>query len=46
MLQDFFNHVGRVNETDDAHFSLTFRANERVSFVDLPDEIAARLSNP
>jgi hypothetical protein len=32
-------HVGHVNETDDAHFSLTFGANERVSFVDFSDEI-------
>jgi len=24
MLQDLFDHVGLINETDDAHFSLTF----------------------
>ena len=43
MLQDLFDHVGLINDTDDAHFSLTFGANERVCFIDFADEIGPAL---
>jgi hypothetical protein len=40
VLQDLFGHVGLVNETDDAHFSVVFVTNKRVSCVNFSDEVA------
>ena len=42
-VEDFFNHVGLVNEADDAHLSLAFGTNKRVCFINFSDEVGPAL---
>ncbi len=39
MFKDLFNDVQLVDEGDDSHLSMAFRAGQKVCFVDLSDKV-------
>ena len=38
MFQNLFDDLWVLDETDDSHLTLTFRAGKRVNLIDLPNE--------
>ena len=43
VLKNFFNHVGLVNEVDNAELALAFGTNKRVCFINFSDEVGPAL---
>jgi hypothetical protein len=39
VLKDFFNHLGLVDEADDAHLALAFGTGKGICLVNLADKV-------